>query len=219
MQTGVGSESQQKKRKAPVPPSTLTSASPGHDNASASVAPAPVTQTTPHPVSITKVVQSSVVVPETENPVPLKTAGVAPAVHAATPSSSSKSSSTPDSATSNDSSSELSHCDDTDTDPDPDPDPDQTSSQCSSLSNSTVSSSVLVQSTIKISSNQVEDSEKPPHISAKSREETTTASNSRPENEFDLNLKLDEAENRHSAMGKHPGNHMKVIKTQNNTLQ
>eukprot|EP00066_Takifugu_rubripes_P014483 XP_011603749.1 PREDICTED: protein cordon-bleu isoform X3 [Takifugu rubripes] len=200
-QTGVGSESQQKKRKAPVPPSTLTSASPGHDNASASVAPAPVSQTTPHPVSITKVVQSSpsspsVVVPETENPLPLKTAGVAPAVHAATPSSSSKSSSTPDSATSNDSSSELSHCDDTDTDPDPD----QTSSQCSSLSNSTVSSSVLVQSTIKISSNQVEESEKSPRISAKSRQETTTASNSRPENEFDLNLKLDEAENRHSAM-------------------
>lgn len=202
-----------------MPPSTTNSATSGPDNASASVTPTPANQTAPAPVSITKVAQSSTssasaVVKETENPLSLKTAVGPPAVHAATPSSSSESSSTPESVASNNSSSELSHSlEDTDTDLDPD----QTGSQCSSLSSSTVSSSVLVQPTIKSSSNQVEESEKSLRTSAKSEQETTTASNSRPETDSDLNLKLDEAEKRHSAMGKYSGNDMKMVKSQHRT--
>ncbi|CAG12925.1 unnamed protein product [Tetraodon nigroviridis] len=118
-----------------------------------------------------------------------------PAVHAAAPTSSSESS-TPESVASNDSSSELSHSlEDTDTDLG-----NQTGSQCSSLSSSTVNSSVLIQPTVKSSGNQVEESEKSPRTSAKSKQETTTVSKSRPETDLDLNLKLDEAEKRHSAM-------------------
>lgn len=208
----MGSESQQKKRKAPVPPSTADSATLGPDNASASVSPTSANQTAPVPVSITKVAQSSTssasaVVKEIETPLPLKTAAGPPAVHAASSSRSSESSSTPESAAFNDSSSELSHSfEDTDTDLEPD----QTGSQCSSLSSSTVSAIVLVQPTTKSSSNQVEESEKSLHKSAKSKQETTVASNSRPGTNLDL--KLDEAEKRHSAMGKHFENDMKMFK-------
>lgn len=202
-----------------MPPSTTNSVTPGPDNAPASVTPTPANQTAPAPVSITKVAQSSTssasaVAKKTENPFPLKTAVGPPALHATDPSNSSESSSTPESAASNDSSSELSHSlEDTDTDLDPG----QTGSQCSSLSSSTVNSSVLVQSTIKSPSNQVEESEKSLRTSAKSKQEATTASISGPENDLDLNLKLDEAEKRHSAMGKYPGNDMKIFKSPHHT--
>lgn len=63
----------------------------------------------------------------------------------------------------------------------------------------------------------MEESEKSLRASAKSKQETTTARNSRPETDLDLNLKLDEAEKRQSAMGKYPGSYMKMFKSQHHT--
>lgn len=66
---------------------------------------------------------------------------------------------------------------------------------------------MVVQPTLESSSNQLEKSEKSICMAAKLNEEVTSVSSSRPETELDLNLKLDEVENRHSTMGKYLLNH------------
>lgn len=62
---------------------------------------------------------------------------------------------------------------------------------------------MLVQPAVKSSSNQMEESEMSSSMAAQLNQEVTSASSSRSENESDLNLKLDEVENRHSTMGKY----------------
>ncbi|GLD71478.1 protein cordon-bleu isoform X1, partial [Lates japonicus] len=199
-QMGLGSESQQRKRKAPAPPPTPASITPGSDDTSASAAPTPDSHATetPTPAFRSKVAQSvpvssTIVVMQTVKPAPLKTA-VQPAIPAT--SSPTPSSSTTDSLAVQDSSSELSHSLD-----DSDADLDQAGSQCSSLSSSTVSGSVLVQPAPKSFSSRMEESQKSSSLAAKLNQEVISASSSRSETESALNLKLDEVENnRHSAM-------------------
>ncbi|XP_050931886.1 protein cordon-bleu isoform X2 [Lates calcarifer] len=198
---GPGSESQQRKRKAPAPPPTPASITPGSDETSASTAPTPDSHATetPTPAFRSKVAQSvpvssTIVVMQTVKPAPLKTA-VQPAIPAT--SSPTPSSSTTDSLAVQDSSSELSHSLD-----DSDADLDQAGSQCSSLSSSTVSGSVLVQPAPKSFSSRMEESQESSSLAAKLNQEVISASSSRSETESALNLKLDEVENnRHSAMG------------------
>ncbi|XP_018540661.1 protein cordon-bleu isoform X8 [Lates calcarifer] len=199
-QMGPGSESQQRKRKAPAPPPTPASITPGSDETSASTAPTPDSHATetPTPAFRSKVAQSvpvssTIVVMQTVKPAPLKTA-VQPAIPAT--SSPTPSSSTTDSLAVQDSSSELSHSLD-----DSDADLDQAGSQCSSLSSSTVSGSVLVQPAPKSFSSRMEESQESSSLAAKLNQEVISASSSRSETESALNLKLDEVENnRHSAM-------------------
>lgn len=188
----MDSESQQRKRKAPVPPSTAASITPDADVTSTSVASTPDSHysKTATPASCTKVTQSttisaSAVVMEKLKPVPLKTAVEPPPACAPTPTNSYSSSSTTDSLAVQDSSSEFSHSLD-----ESDSELDQTSSQCSSLTSNTACGSVLVQST---------------GMAAQLNQEMTGTSSSRLEtqSESDFNLKLDEAENRHSAVGKY----------------
>ncbi|XP_029359656.1 protein cordon-bleu isoform X3 [Echeneis naucrates] len=191
-QMGHGSESQQRKRKAPAPPPTPSSITASFDDTSTSAAPSPDSPTaeTPNPTLYIKVSQS---VPVSSNivqtPAPLKTE-IQPAT--LTASSPTPSSSTNDSLGHQDSSSEFSHSPD-----DSDADLDQTGS----LTSSTVSGSVLVQSATKTSSSRMVESEKSSNKAGKLNPVTSTSS-SRSETESALNLKMDEVENnRHSAMG------------------
>nr|XP_046255030.1 protein cordon-bleu isoform X2 [Scatophagus argus]XP_046255031.1 protein cordon-bleu isoform X2 [Scatophagus argus]XP_046255032.1 protein cordon-bleu isoform X2 [Scatophagus argus] len=205
-QKDLGSESQQRKRKAPAPPSTPASITPGPGNTSTSPSPTLNTSATetPTPASRTKMAQSSTisattVETHTVKPATLKTAVQPPPVCTVTPTPSSPnpSCSTTDSLAVQDSSSELSHSLE-----DSDPYLDQTGSQCSSLTSSTVSGSVLVQPAMKIYPGRMEESEKSTSMAAKLNQDATSASSSRSETESALNLKLDDVENnRHSAMG------------------
>ncbi|KAG8010229.1 Protein cordon-bleu [Nibea albiflora] len=201
-QMGLGSESQQRKRKAPAPPPTPSSITPGLDDTSASATPTPDSHANEtSTLAFNKVTQSTTistttVVTQTVKPGPLKTAVQPPTVCVTSTTlsqSPTPSNSTTDSLAVQDSSSELSHSlDDSDTDLD------QTGSQCSSITSSTVSGSVQVQS----SSSKMKESERSSSTTAKLNQETTSASSSRSDTESALNLKLDEVENnRHSAMG------------------
>lgn len=93
--------------------------------------------------------------------------------------SSSSSSATNSSLAAHDSSSELSHSID---DSDQDQDQDQDGSQCSSIASSSASSSVVVVAVQRV---------------------VKAPSSSGSDGESELNLKLDEVENRHSAVGKY----------------
>nr|XP_020452304.1 protein cordon-bleu isoform X2 [Monopterus albus] len=192
-QVGLGSESQQKKRKAPAPPPTPDSITPDSDSTSASATPTPDSHATetPTPVYRTKEAQSfpvssAIVVTHAIQPVPNKTAVQPPHVCAAR--SPTPSSSTTDSVTVQDSSSD-----------DSDAHLEQAGSHCSTLTSSTASDCVRVQPTTKSSSRMVELGGSS-GLAAKLNEETTPASNSRSDAESALNLKLDEADNRHSAV-------------------
>ncbi|XP_034409241.1 protein cordon-bleu isoform X2 [Cyclopterus lumpus] len=211
-ETGLASESQQRKRKAPAPPPT-----PGPDDTSTSASSTPdyPATETPTPGFRNRAVQSNTVsaatvVTRAVQPVPLTTTvnpspecAASPTPSSPTPSSLTSSSPTPSSSTTEslavqDSSSELSHSLD-----DSDADLDQAASYCSSLSSSTASGSVRVQSAMKRSSRGVDKSETASSTTAaKLNQEATSASSSRSETELALNLKLDDVENnRHSAMG------------------
>ncbi|TNN79742.1 Protein cordon-bleu [Liparis tanakae] len=217
---GLGSESQQRKRKAPAPPPTPASISSDPDDTSTSAASTPdyPATETPTPGFHNKAVQSNTVsattvVTQAVKPVPFKTTTVNPLPDSPTPSSS-----TTESLAVQDSSSELSHSLD-----DSDADLDQAASYCSTLSSSTASGSVRVQSTVNRSSHRVEESEKASstasgsvqvqssmrrssHRVEESEKASSTAAKLSPEattseTVLALNLKLDEVENnRHSAM-------------------
>lgn len=195
----MGSESQQRKRKAPGPPP-----SPFPDDTSTSAATTPDRHTDKKltTASCTKdarasTISASTVVTEIVKPVPLKTELQPSPVCASTPTDSSPnlSFSTTDSLAMQDSSSDRSNSPD-------DSDIDQNGSQCSSLTGSTVRGSVLVQATLKSSRNQM-DSDMSAGVAGKLNQEATSACSSRSESEVDLNLRVDEAENRHSTMGKY----------------
>ncbi|XP_075868577.1 protein cordon-bleu isoform X4 [Nelusetta ayraudi] len=180
----MGSETQQRKRKAPVPPAPndLSVTAVGTHVAETPVLLPRADATRTAAISVSAQATQSVKVS------PVKTR--AEPARPRTPTNSSMSSSSSSSATNGslaaqDSSSELSHSiDDSDLeqdrDQDQDEDEDEEGSQCSSIASSSASGSVVVvavQRTVKASSSSGSDGES------------------------ELNLKLDEVENRHSAVG------------------
>lgn len=175
----TGSETQQRKRKAPVPPAAPNDLCVTSVETRAADAPAPLPRAAVVYVEATQSVEAAPVKTRAEPPRPTRPG---------TPTSSSMSSSSSSSAgnsglATQDSSSELSRSiddSDQDQDQDPDQDQDQDDSRCSSSASSSASGSVVV-------------------VQRVAKTPSSCGSNGDPE----LNLKLDEVENRHSAVGKY----------------